>query len=117
MSFLTDFWGGIKEGAGVNSGPVLLSGPANGQAAGNTSGSFWSDAGQTFFSVAKDALQSGSVKDAVAARIAQTPTAQAYAAEQKSAYINNLVKNPVLWVGLAVAVLVIGYFGFALGKR
>jgi hypothetical protein len=106
MAFLSDFFGGVVESSGVNKG----------DASGSTS-SYGTLAGQSFFALAKEALKSGSVKDAVAARVAATPQAQQYAANEKQKFLTDFLRNPMVWGIAVVAVLVIGYAGFALGGK
>lgn len=105
-NFVSDFFGGITESTQAQI--------AKGQASGD---SYGTQAGQAFFSLAKEYFKSGNVKDAAIARVRENPTVQEEIAKEKTAYIQNLIRNPQTWLIAGVVILVIGWAGFALGKR
>lgn len=120
-SFFSDFTGSLTDNAGL----THTSPPTDTPTADSTStdvgaasgDSFGTQAGNLFYSILDKVANGQTVKQAITNRVAQTPTAQAYAAQAKSNYIRGILSNPMLWVALLIGVLVIGYAGFRWGKR
>lgn len=88
-----------------------------GQAAGDPNASYGSQLGQAFFSLSKQYFESDKLKEAVVARVRENPTVQAEIAKEKTAYFQNLIRNPQTWLIVGGLILIIGWAGFAMGKR
>lgn len=108
MSAFGDFFQGIADAAVP---PDYSTPPSDNQASTAT------QLGAGFFDILKTVANSGSVKKAVTDTIAQSKTVQQYKAEQTAATIKAYLTNPLVWLGVAVVVLIIGGIGYHFGKR
>lgn len=111
MSFVDDFWGAL--GSNVKR-------RVNGRSAStgaNSTESVGSVTGNLFYGIISDYTKSKDIKGAIVDRVAQTKTVQDYAAKERATQIRAFLTNPTHWLIAGVVVLVIGYAGFAWGKR
>ena len=111
MTAASDFFGAIADASGVNSRSANT-----GDASGPSTAS---QAGSAFFSVIQTYArgEKTKVKQAIIDRAARSPTGKAAISHQRTIEIHKFLMNPVVWMAGIGALLIIGYFGYAWGKR
>ena len=109
MTAASDFFGAIADASGINSRSADTSGGP----------STASQAGSAFFSVIQTYArgEKTKVKQAIIDRAARSPTGQAAISHQRNIEIHKFLVNPVVWMVGIGTLLIIGYFGYAWGKR